>query len=142
MTPDDWQTAMHNEADAVSDAHWAHDTRRTARRWRWSRRLIGEFLAGQALLAALALLFLSPGGSPAEPGLWLALAAVGLSIAALRRGRSGWGAGAALLAWLALASTTGGEWLFGVVLPPALPVLVLTVAGLAALLCSPRTAVN
>jgi hypothetical protein len=61
-----------------------------------------------------------------------------VSLAALRRGRSGRATGAALLAWLALASTSGGEWLFGVTLPPVLPLLVLTVAGLAALLAGER----
>jgi hypothetical protein len=79
VTPDDWQDAMQNEADAAPDPQWAHNTRRTARRWRWGRWLTGEFLAGQPLLAGLALVCLSPRVSPTEPGLWLALAAVGLT---------------------------------------------------------------
>lgn len=127
MTPDDWHRAMHHEADAAPDPAWAAETRRAARHLRWSRLLLGELLLGQTALVALALLL----GSPTEPGPWLALGAVALSLRALRFGEAGWAGLGPASAWTALASGTGAEGLFGVPLPPALPLLALALLGVA-----------
>jgi len=129
MTPDDWQKAMHREADAAPDPHWARETYRVAHRARLARRLVGHLLLGQALFVALGLLSLSH----AEPGPWLALGALGLSFAALRRGDTGRAVLAVALAGAALASASGAEALFGVPLPAPEPLLALTLGGLALL---------
>lgn len=136
MTPDDWQKAMQYEADAAPDPAWAADTRRAARRLRWSRLLLGHLLLGQTALLALGLLL----ASPTEPGPWVALAAVALGLRALRFGEAGpTGLGLAA-AWAALASGTGAEELFGMPLPPTWPLLMLALlgVGLTALLSPER----
>lgn len=125
MTPDDWQQAMRHEADAAPDPAWAADTRRAARRLRWSRLLLGHLLPGQTALVAFALLL----AFPSEPGPWLALAAVVLSLQTLQFGEAGPAGLGLASAWTALASVTGAEALFGMPLPPAPPLLTLALLG-------------
>lgn len=136
MTSNDWHRAMHHEADAAPDPTWAAETRHAARRLRWSRLLLGELLLGQTALVALALLLVSP----SEPGPWVALAGMALSLRALRFGEAGQAGLGLASAWTALMSWTGAGELFGMPLPPALPLLALALlgVGLAALLSPDR----
>lgn len=126
MTPDDWREAMRHEADAAPDPVWAAKTRRAARHLRWGRWLLGHLVLGQTALVALALLLTAPAGL----GPWLALAAAALSLRALRFGAEGHALLGLAFAWAALASAPGAEELFGVALPPALPLLGLAGLGI------------
>ncbi|MDL2345492.1 hypothetical protein QOL99_15230 [Deinococcus sp. MIMF12] len=62
-----------------------------------------------------------------------------LSLWALRFGDVGWAGVGLASAWTALASGTGAEQLFGMSLPPALPLLTLALLGVGwAALLSPE----
>lgn len=138
MTPDDWHRAMQNEAEVAPESQWAHDTCRAARRARLSRGIVGHLLLGQTLFTAVMLLSLSP----TEPGPWLALGALGLSFAALRQGDTVRAALAVAPAWGGLASTPSAQEWSGMTLPAPGLLLVLTVAGLAALPTRPYPAIK
>ncbi|ANE43404.1 hypothetical protein [Deinococcus puniceus] len=45
MKPKDWKDAMHNEAEAVSDTGWAHETNQAARLFGWRDHVPGFLVA-------------------------------------------------------------------------------------------------
>ncbi|CAM3273767.1 hypothetical protein DESA109040_06145 [Deinococcus saxicola] len=131
MTPDDWQRGMESEADAIPDPAWARETRRAARRSRWSRGLVFQMLF-QTLLMGLMLLLLSP----TAPGPWLLLGALTLSLHAIRTGKIGRAGLGLASGWAALASAPGSEELLGTPLP-TWNLLALALMGMSLLLLPP-----
>lgn len=135
MRPDEWRQGMENEAASVEDREWAQETRQVVRRVHWGHLLVGQLLIGQTLLAVLTLpLLYFPDTRRSEPGLWLALIALGVSIVTWWHRRTRRAALAALLAWPALASTSRGAELLGIALPPPWLLLMLSGVGLTVLL--------
>lgn len=125
MTPEDWHKGMENEADATPDTAWARETRGAARRSRWSRGLVFHLLF-QTLLMVLMLLL----ASPVALGPWLALAALALSLGAIRTGEIGWAGIGLASGWAALASAPGAQELLGTgTLPPMWELLALAMVG-------------
>lgn len=140
MKQDDWQTAMHNEAEHASDPLWAEETRRTLRRnrrARWWLWRVAEVTAPLVLLFVLwpALAALAPQLPPSDglrgwieglqrqemvptptglaPLLWLGALACGLGVRWLWREDVGHAALSFGLCWLALSATPSFAGFYG-----------------------------
>lgn len=107
MKRDDWQQAMENEAESVTDGRWAEETRQAARQNWWATLPLPLGLFA-ALAVAQVLLF----GSHPPQQLWLSvmLAVATCSVSLGWRGVHPFAAGAGALVYLPAAWLTVVLW--------------------------------